>query len=76
MTTYNKHYFSYHFITIYHVTHTSIKCAAASQMYRKGLEPSAKAQYLETLPIIGGEDPYELGIQMRNCFQPSQTLIS
>ena len=48
------------------VTKTSIKCAAASQMYRKGLEPSAKARYLEKkLAIIGGENMSELGIQMR-----------
>ena len=34
-------------------------------MYRKGLEPSAKARYLEKLAIFGGENLYELGIQMR-----------
>ena len=44
------------------VTKTSIKCAASSQKYRIGLKPSAKARYLEKLAIIGGEDPYELGI--------------
>ena len=44
------------------VTKTSIKCAAAAQQYREGLEPSVKARYLEKLAIIGGEDPYELGI--------------
>ena len=44
------------------VTKASIKCAAAAQKYREGLEPSAKARYLEILALIGGEDPYELGI--------------
>ena len=44
------------------VTKTSIKCAAIAQKYREGLEPSAKIRYLEKLTIIGGEDPYELGI--------------
>ena len=34
-------------------------------MYRKGLEPSAKARYLEKkMAMIGGENLYELGIQM------------
>ena len=50
--------------TMSKVIKTSIKFAAASQKYRDGLEPSAKALYPERLPIIGGEDPYdyELGI--------------
>ena len=37
--------------TMSKVTKASIKCAAAAQKYREGLEPS-----------YGGEDPYELGI--------------
>ena len=48
--------------TMSKVTKASIKCAAAAQKYREGLEPSAKARYLEKLALIGGEDPYELGI--------------
>ena len=36
-------------------------------MYIKGLQPSAKARYLERkkLAVSGGENLYELGIQMR-----------
>ena len=41
---------------------TSIKCAAAAHKYREGLEPSAKARYLQKLALIGGKDPCELGI--------------
>ena len=44
--------------TMSKVTKASIKCAAAAQKYREGLEPSAKARYLEKLALIGGEDPY------------------
>ena len=44
------------------VTKTSIKRTAVAQMYREGLESCANAGYLEKLAIIGGEDPYELGI--------------
>ena len=37
-------------------------CSSSTKVQRRPIEPSAMARYLEKLALIGGEDPYELGI--------------